>query len=88
VYSAPILATNDVLAINRNAPNPNAAALFADWTLTPESQQYLATGLRGPVALKHPYLPEGVALVDNVDPPREVMERLLGYWRRYVEKNR
>ena len=43
VYSAPILATNDVAAINRNAPNPFAAALFADWTLSPASQHYLAT---------------------------------------------
>ncbi len=88
VYSAPILATNDVLAINHDAPNPYAAALFADWTLTPESQQYLARRLRGPVALKHPYLPEGVTLVDNVQPPQEVMQRLRGYWRRYVEKKR
>jgi hypothetical protein len=26
-----------------------------------------------------------VKLIDNVDPPRDVMERLLGYWYRYVE---
>jgi len=88
VYAAPILATNDVLAINRNAPNPYAAALFADWTLTPESQNYLARWLRGPVALKHPYLPEDVTVVDNIEPPADVMERLMGYWQRYVEKNR
>jgi iron(III) transport system substrate-binding protein len=88
VYGAPILATNDVLAINRNAPNPYAAALFADWTLSPESQAYLAQWLRGPVALKHPYLPDDVTLVDNIDPPPEVMERLMGYWQRYVEKKR
>jgi iron(III) transport system substrate-binding protein len=88
VYSTPILATNDVLAINRNAPNPYAAALFADWTLSPESQAYLAQWLRGPVALKHPYLPDDVTLVDNIDPPPEVMERLMGYWQRYVEKKR
>ena len=86
VYSAPILATNDVAVINRNAPNPFAAALFADWTLSPASQHYLAAHLRGPVALKHPYLPDDVKLIDNVDPPREVMERLLSHWRRYVEK--
>jgi len=88
VYSAPILATNDVLAINRNAPNPHAAALFADWTLTPESQKYLADWLRGPVALKHPYLPDDVRLVDNIEPPPDVMERLTDYWQRYVEKKR
>jgi iron(III) transport system substrate-binding protein len=88
VYSAPILATNDVAAINRNAPNPYAAALFADWTLSAESQSYLAKELRGPVALKHPFLPDNVRLVDNIDPPREVMDRLLGYWYRYVERKK
>jgi ABC-type Fe3+ transport system substrate-binding protein len=88
VYSAPILATNDVAAINRNAPNSYAAALFADWTLSPESQSYLARELRGPVALKHPFLPENVRLIDNIDPPQDLMERLLGYWYRYVETKR
>jgi iron(III) transport system substrate-binding protein len=85
VYSAPILATNDVAAINRNAPNPYAAALYSDWLLSEESQQYLAKVLRGPVALKHPYLPDDVKLVDNIDPPLEVMQRLTGYWFKYVE---
>jgi len=88
VTSAPILATNDVAAINRNAPNPYAAALFADWTLSPESQAYLAQWLRGPVALPHPFLPPDTRLVDNIDPPADVMERLLGYWERYVAKRR
>jgi iron(III) transport system substrate-binding protein len=88
VHSAPILATNDVAAINRNAPNPYAAALFADWTLSPESQRYIADRLRGPVALKHPYLPDDTKLVDNVDPPREVMDRLLGTWNTFVAKRR
>jgi iron(III) transport system substrate-binding protein len=87
-YSAPILATNDVAAINRNAPNPYAAALFADWTLSAESQAYLGEHLRGPVARKHPYLPEGVKLIDNIDPPQDVMARLLGDWDRYVERKK
>jgi len=42
---------------NRNTSRPYAAALWTDWTLTQESQAYVATLLRGPVALKHPYLP-------------------------------
>lgn len=88
VYSAPIIATNDVAAINRNAPNPYAAALFADWTLSEESQGYLAAQLRGPVTLPHPYLPDNVRLIDNADPPKEVMDRLLAAWFRYVEKPR
>jgi iron(III) transport system substrate-binding protein len=88
VYSAPILATNDIAAINRNAPNPYAAALFADWTLSAESQSYLAKELRGPVTLKHPFLPDNVQLIANIDPPQDVMDRLLGYWYRYVEKKK
>jgi iron(III) transport system substrate-binding protein len=88
VYSAPILATNDVAAINREAPNPYAAALFADWTLSDESQAYLAKVLRGPVTLKHPYLPDDVKLINNVDPGPQVMHRLLGDWLKYVEKKR
>ena len=88
VYSAAIIATNDVAAINRNAPNPYAAALFADWTLSAESQAYLAAWLRGPVALPHPYLPDNVKLIDNVDPPKDVMDRLLAAWFRSVEKRR
>jgi iron(III) transport system substrate-binding protein len=88
VQSAPIIATNDVAAINRNAPNPYAAALFADWTLSPESQAYLAAQLRGPVTLPHPFLPDNVELVDNADPPQEVMDRLLAAWFRYVEKRK
>src|SRR5262249_12057792 len=47
-----------------------------------------AAVLRGPVALKHPYLPGDVALIDNVDPPPDVMDRLLGYWLPVVEKKR
>jgi iron(III) transport system substrate-binding protein len=88
IYSAPILATNDVAAINRNAPNPYAAALFADWTLSAESQAYLAAQLRGPVTLPHPYLPDNIELVDNIDPPPKVMDRLLAGWYRYVEKQK
>jgi iron(III) transport system substrate-binding protein len=88
VYDAPILATNDVAVINRNAPNPYAAALFADWTLSDESQKYISDWLRGPVTLKHPYLPDGIKLVDNIDPPAPVMERLLGHWNQYVERKR
>src|SRR5262249_21775993 len=86
LYSAPILATNDVAAINRNAPHPYAVALYSDWLLSEESQAYLAKVLRGPVALKHPYLPDDVTLVDNVDPPKDVMDHLLGDWLTFVEK--
>jgi len=86
VYSAPAFGFAGVAAINRNAPHPYAAALWADWTLTPESQSYVAGVLRGPVALKHPFLPDTMKIVTYVDAPADVMQRLLGYWNTYVAK--
>jgi iron(III) transport system substrate-binding protein len=86
VYSAPAFGFAGVAAINRNAPHPYAAALWADWTLTPESQNYVAGVLRGPVALKHPFIPDTMKIVTYVDAPADVMQRLLGYWNTYVAK--
>ena len=42
----------------------------------------------GPVALKHPYLSDDIKLIDNIEPPQDVMERLLGYWERSVARRR
>jgi iron(III) transport system substrate-binding protein len=86
VYSAPAFGFAGVAAINKNAPHPYAAALWTDWTLTPESQNYVAQALRGPVALKHPFLPDTMQIVTYVDAPPDVMDRLLGYWNKYVAK--
>jgi len=62
------------------------AALWTDWSLTPESQSYVAKVLRGPVALKHPFLPDTMKIVTYVDAPVDVMQRLLGTWNTYVAK--
>jgi iron(III) transport system substrate-binding protein len=86
VYSAPAFGFAGVAAINKNAPHPYAAALWTDWSLTPESQNYVAQVLRGPVALKHPFLPDTMKIVTYVDAPPDVMDRLLGYWNKYVAK--
>jgi len=86
VYSAPVMGFAGTAAINRNTPRPHAAALWTDWTLTEESQKYVASLLRGPVALKHPYLPDSAKIVTYNDAPPDVMKRLLGYWNRYVAK--
>ena len=85
-YSAPAFGFAGVAAINKNAPHPYAAALWADWSLTPESQAYVAHLLRGPVALKHPFFPDSMKIVTYVDAPPDVMERLMGYWNKYVAK--
>ena len=86
VLSTPILAFAGVVAINRNAQHPNAAALFAEWLMSPESQQYIASELRGPVVLQHPFIPDDAKIVATIDPPPDEMARLLGYWKQYMEK--
>jgi iron(III) transport system substrate-binding protein len=85
-YSAPAFGFAGVAAINKNTPHPYAAALWAEWSLTPESQGYVARLLRGPVALKHPFFPDSMKIVTYVDAPPDVMERLMGYWNKYVAR--
>jgi ABC-type Fe3+ transport system substrate-binding protein len=84
--SVPVMGFAGIAVINRNTLRPYAAALWTDWTLTQESQAYVATLLRGPVALKHPYLPESTTIVTYNDAPPDVAKRLLGHWNRYVAK--
>ncbi len=86
VYSAPAIGFASVAAINRNAEHPYAAALWTDWTLTEESQKFVAHLLRGPIALKHPYLPDSMKIITYNDAPPDVSKRLLGYWNKYVAK--
>lgn len=88
VLTAPLMANIGVSAINRHTPHPHAAALFNDWLLSDESQQYLARQGRGPVTIKHPFLPDDVKLFDNVDPPKDIAAKLAGWWLQYVEKRK
>jgi ABC-type Fe3+ transport system substrate-binding protein len=88
VLDTPIIAGMGASFVNRNAPNPHAAALWMEWSVTDESQSYLSAQLRGPVTLPHPYLPDTVKLVENIDPPKEVADRLMAAWMKLVEKKR
>jgi iron(III) transport system substrate-binding protein len=88
VYSAPILGFAGVAAINKNAQNPYAAALWVDWTLSEESQKLVGDVLRGPIALKHPFLPDDVKIITYDDAPPDVMDRLIGYWDKYMARRR
>ena len=88
VFSAPIVAGMGASAINRTTQYPYAAALYVDWTLTKESQEFIASRLRGPVTIKHPYLPDDITLVEAADPPKEVADRLMEAWLRLVERKR
>jgi iron(III) transport system substrate-binding protein len=85
VFTAPIIAGMGASSINRNTRNPHAAALYVDWTLSKESQEFIASRLRGPVSIKHPYLPDDITLVEAADPPKEIADRLMSAWLRLVE---
>jgi iron(III) transport system substrate-binding protein len=85
-YSVPAFGFGGVAAINKNAPHPYAAALWTDWTLSRERQEYVVSLLRGPVALKHPFIPDDMNLVTYNDAPPDVMKRLLDAWNKYIGK--
>lgn len=80
----PIIASFGGVGINRNTTHPYAAALFTDWMLSDELQHYLAQRLRGPIAIQHPYLPDGVDVVAP-DLPKPLVDRLVAEWEREVE---
>jgi len=46
----PVIARPQGIGLAREAPHPNAALLFADFMLSPQAQQMLATMGRGPVS--------------------------------------
>jgi iron(III) transport system substrate-binding protein len=88
VYSAPILAYAGVMVINKNTQSPHASALFNDWTLSEESQKYVADEFRGPLVGKHPYLPDNIKVVTFGYVSDEVVDRLHGYWNQYIGKKK
>jgi iron(III) transport system substrate-binding protein len=84
VYTAPILAFAGAMVINKNTTNPYASALLADWTLSDEGQKFIADALRGPLAAKHPYLPDNVKLVTYNIVGEEITNRLHEAWNQYI----
>jgi iron(III) transport system substrate-binding protein len=88
VYSAPILAYAGVMIINKNTQHPHASALFSDWTLSEDSQKYIADEFRGPLIGKHPYLPDNVKLVTYGYLSDEIVDRLHGYWNKHIGKKK
>lgn len=84
VYSAEVLVDAVAIVINRQAPNPYAAALYADWNLSDESQNLITAALRGGVAVKHPFFPDDVKLVTFGYEDQATVDRLHDYWAKYV----
>jgi iron(III) transport system substrate-binding protein len=86
-FEAPITITALDLVINKNTPYPYASALFADWLMSDESQAYLSSRLRGPIALKHPYFTEDAKLVSYGHAPTDVIDRLHAIWTKHIGKH-
>jgi iron(III) transport system substrate-binding protein len=86
VYEAPVMIFGGVIVINPNTPNPHAAALFADWTLSNESQAFFKKEFRGPVALSHPYFPDDAQLVSGGVTDAKIVNELLDHWVKSIGK--
>jgi iron(III) transport system substrate-binding protein len=86
VLNVPLIGLAGAMLINRNAQHPYTAALMTDWSLTQESQEYTAKNFRGPLAIKHPYLPDDAQLIAAPLPDKAEVDKVLGYWKKYIGK--
>lgn len=87
-YTAPILAYAAVELINKNTPHPHTAALYNDWSLSDEAQEYLAKALRAPIAIKHPFIPDDATVFPFGYVDAKTIERLHGYWQASIGAKR
>jgi hypothetical protein len=71
---------------SKNTQHPYASALFSDWTLSDESQKYIADEFRGPLIGEHPYLPDDIKVVTFGYVSDEIVDRLHNYWNQHIGK--
>jgi iron(III) transport system substrate-binding protein len=84
VWTAPILARAGMVVISRNAPHPHASALYTDWLLSKESQEFIAANYRGPLTVKHPFIPDDANLFRYGAVSSETMDKVLDIWRKHI----
>lgn len=84
VWSATMPATIGAMIINANTQHPYASALLVDWVLSEESQKYTADQFRGPVAYKHPYIPEDAKIVSFATVDDATADKLAKMWDRHI----
>jgi hypothetical protein len=76
------------MIINKNTQNPYASALFVDWTLSQDSQNLVNGILRGPLAVKHPFLPDDAKLVTYNIVSDDITKRLHDAWGQYIGRGK
>ncbi len=86
VFEAPIFVFSSVIWVNRNARHPHAAALYADWIISDESQEFLLKELRGPITKKHPFVPADAQLVIIKWLSKDIANKHQELWRKYIGK--
>jgi iron(III) transport system substrate-binding protein len=84
VYTAPVLGYAGAIVINRNAPNPHASALWADYTLSKTSQKIVRKAWRGTVAVKHAYFPKDAKLITYNYLSAKIINRMHDHWGKKV----
>ena len=84
VLTAPVLSFAGAMVINKNSQHPYSSALFVDWTLGEDSQNLINSILRGPLTIKHPYLPDDVKLVTYNIVGDDITKKLHDAWNQSI----
>ena len=80
VLTTPIMAQPSGCVINRMANNPHASALFCDFLLGKEIQQFMYDNYRNPVTLPSPFMPKDIELITVEPIPAAEADRLHGLY--------
>jgi ABC-type Fe3+ transport system substrate-binding protein len=86
IYTAPVLADGFGVAINKNAPNPYAAALFTDWELSDDVQNHFANLYYDPLTSPPKFTPPDTEMILFGPIDQTIVDRLVGYWNQYVQR--
>ncbi|HWG04548.1 MAG TPA: ABC transporter substrate-binding protein, partial [Beijerinckiaceae bacterium] len=84
IFTAPLMGYGNGVFINKDAVHPYAAALYVDWALSDESQNFAARVLRNPITQPSPVIPESAPLVTFSFPDDALRERLENDWKQYM----
>lgn len=84
VETAPVTVFAGVAVINTNTARPHASALWTDWQLSEECQQFVYEEFRGPLAIKHPFLGDSTELFIYGVVPEEANAKANAYWKQFM----
>ncbi len=86
IFTAPVLADAFGVVINKNAPDPHAAALFADWELSEDTQGHFVKLYYDPLTGPSPYTPASAEVVLFGPIYQAIVTRLVAFWKENVSQ--